>query len=265
MKQIIFVALLSLFFGQYLQAQCNITLNGFGPPFEICGGNLPVTFSATPSGGTFSGMGIFPNGTFNPIAALLPGTFTITYTVPSGCTISATVNVVLPAQEAAIDPNLSPFVCQNADPITLTGNLDAQGAAFVVQSTPPTVITEFDPAFWGVGSHEIIYAFVDPTNGCVTQDNININVLPTPNTTFSGLLPTYCLTDEPSTLVPLGVSEGIFSGPGITQTNVFDPSLAGVGTHQIVYSYTDLANICSSSDTLSVEVTDTIAVDITII
>lgn len=265
MKQKIFVALLTFFSCQLLQAQCNITLNGFGPPFEICGGNLPVTFAGTPSGGTFSGMGIFPNGTFNPIASLLPGTFTITYTLPTGCSVSASVNVVLPAQQATIAASISPFVCQNAEPVVLTGNLDGQGAAFVMQSTPPTVITEFDPAFWGVGTHQVVYAYVDPANGCVTQDNMTFNVLPTPNTNFSGLNPAYCLTDEPATLVPLGVLDGTFSGTGITQSNVFDPTIAGVGAHQIIYTYTDLAGICSSADTLTTTVSDTIPIDFNII
>ena len=50
---------------------------------------------------------------------------------------------------------------------------------------------------------------------------------------FTGLEPTYCVTDPASTLVgdPL---DGVFSGPGISGEN-FDPAVAGVGSHTVTY------------------------------
>ena len=50
---------------------------------------------------------------------------------------------------------------------------------------------------------------------------------------FTGLEPTYCVSDPDTTLVgdPLG---GAFSGPGISG-DTFDPAAAGVGTHTISY------------------------------
>jgi hypothetical protein len=55
----------------------------------------------------------------------------------------------------------------------------------------------------------------------------------------------YTLTATPS--------GGTFSGPGVTG-NTFSPSVAGNGTHQIVYSFTD-ANGCLAADTINVDVT----------
>lgn len=51
--------------------------------------------------------------------------------------------------------------------------------------------------------------------------------------TLSGLNPNYCTNSAASTLTP-GISGGNFSGPGISG-NVFNPSVAGPGTHTISY------------------------------
>ncbi len=50
---------------------------------------------------------------------------------------------------------------------------------------------------------------------------------------FTGLEPTYCVTDPSATLVG-DPSGGTFSGPGISGTS-FDPATAGVGIHTISY------------------------------
>lgn len=51
---------------------------------------------------------------------------------------------------------------------------------------------------------------------------------------FTGLEETYCVSDEPSTLVG-EPGTGVFSGPGMTG-DVFDPAMAGPGTHTITYT-----------------------------
>ncbi len=52
--------------------------------------------------------------------------------------------------------------------------------------------------------------------------------------TFTGLNPSYCTNSAPSTLVP-GITGGSFSGPGMSGA-VFNPGVAGPGTHTITYS-----------------------------
>jgi beta-galactosidase len=53
-----------------------------------------------------------------------------------------------------------------------------------------------------------------------------------------------------------GIPEGgIYSGPGITGNTLFDPALAGTGTHQITYMYTD-TNSCSNSAAKEITVTE---------
>jgi len=73
--------------------------------------------------------------------------------------------------------------------------------------------------------------------------NVNIPVI-------SGL-PFFCFTTQPITLsgMPAG---GIFSGPGMFG-NIFYPNVAGIGSHFISYTYTDV-NGCSATETKRVYV-----------
>ena len=107
---------------------------------------------------------------------------------------------------------------------------------------------------WGATAMDT-YVKVVEDNGCIKSDTIQldvrINALPV--VSFSGLDSVYQITDSPVTLTgnPVG---GTFSGNGITG-NQFDPAAAGLGTHEIVYTYTD-ANTCENSDTQYVDVRD---------
>lgn len=72
-----------------------------------------------------------------------------------------------------------------------------------------------------------------------------------PNPSFSGLANNYCITDGVVTLTPTGTTGGTFSGPGVIG-NTFDPSIAGVGTHQVKYvvSRQEGAAIAPAADSL---------------
>lgn len=71
--------------------------------------------------------------------------------------------------------------------------------------------------------------------GCSDTASITIYVFPSTDVSFSGLMPVYCQTDEPSVLTgfPLG---GYFTGLGMV-ADTFNPELAGDGVHRIVYHY----------------------------
>ncbi|MCH8902495.1 MAG: T9SS type A sorting domain-containing protein [Bacteroidetes bacterium] len=103
-----------------------------------------------------------------------------------------------------------------------------------------------------------------------TQDNTNWNVWSNPLCIYvegslckfariNGLDPWYCASNDSIVLTgsPLG---GIMSGPGVSGS-VFNSSLAGVGTHDIIYSYTD--GNCTDMDTQQVIVYASPAADFT--
>ena len=103
----------------------------------------------------------------------------------------------------------------------------------------------FSPSLAGVGSHSITYSYTD-VNGCsasVTRLFV-VNALPQPAILNSDV--TFCI-NEPQVLVQVSPSGGTLSGPGISGL-YFSPSIAGVGSHSITYSYTDV-NGCSASVT----------------
>jgi PKD repeat protein len=77
------------------------------------------------------------------------------------------------------------------------------------------------------------YVQLDPYTSPGGNTQIILNDIGFADPTFTGLNATYCLTDTASTLVPV-MTGGTFSGAGLSG-NIFTPSLAGTGTHAIVY------------------------------
>lgn len=100
------------------------------------------------------------------------------------------------------------------------------------------------PAHLTTGSYSIRILTEHPIIAATIVSGIQINALPV--VSFSGLNPSYLANDPnvPLTGMPAG---GTFSGPGVN-ASVFSPVAAGVGTHEIVYTYSDL-NTCNNSDT----------------
>ena len=87
--------------------------------------------------------------------------------------------------------------------------------------------------------------------GCDSVVYLNLLVYPT-ITPIIGNVQNMCENDPivSFTASPIG---GVWSGPGIGATGSFDPTLAGVGVHTIVYT---AAGQCANSDTVLIEVYD---------
>jgi hypothetical protein len=99
------------------------------------------------------------------------------------------------------------------------------------------------------------YLFVQRTDSlgviCNAVDSVTITVNPLPNVilnNFSSL----CIDAGSVALSGGSPTGGTYSGNGVAG-NSFTPSTAGVGTHSITYSYTDV-NGCSSSATKNIVV-----------
>lgn len=198
------------------------------------------TYSWSPSTGLSSTSGgsvfAFPNS---------GRTYTLTGTNGSGCQAQSTITIT-------VNPNpvvsfTSPAaICENAIPVTLTGGSPAGG----VYSGTGVSGNVFDPAISGAGSFAIQYTYSD-INGCTAsvQSGITVNSLPT--ITFS-IINFVCENSAPFVLTNASPAGGNYSGPGVV-SNSFDPSLAGAGTFQLQYDYTDI-NGCSNSAQSSITV-----------
>lgn len=152
------------------------TINPAGP-FCVDGGASAL--AGTPLGGVFSGTGVV-GGNFNPATAGVGNhTITYTYTNPSNCVSTNTMNITVNALPIV---NLNPQadLCSDDPSVTLT-----YAPAGGVLSGIGISGSNFDPTVAGAGSHLIDYTFTDG-NGCVNSDNISINVNGLPTAVIAG-------------------------------------------------------------------------------
>jgi len=195
----------------------------------ICSGNSTTlnasgaTTYSWNSGATTSSISVSP-------------TANTTYTVlgtTNGCTRTKTVTVTV---------KTTPTVSVNSQTIC-AGNsavLTASGATtYSWNSGATTSSVSVSP------SANTTYTVTGTTNGCSNAKTTNVTVNPLPTVSFALTNTLACVNDATVALngTPSG---GTFSGNGVTG-NVFDPTVAGAGTHTITYSYSD-ANACSNSD-----------------
>jgi hypothetical protein len=90
------------------------------------------------------------------------------------------------------------------------------------------------------------------SNGCTGTSGVTITVNSIPSVTYNEVLTLVCENYSPFALTPATPSGGVYSGPGVTG-NMFDPGQAGVGTWNVIYSYTD-GNGCTGMDTSQITV-----------
>ncbi len=106
------------------------------------------------------------------------------------------------------------------------------------------------------GTYTMVITGRNPTTLCQTSSTTNtFNVFANPSVIFTLPIPS---SFSPSQSTPVNLAPqatpagGIFSGPGISGTN-FIPSIAGTGTHTILYTFTN-ANGCSDTKTIILNV-----------
>lgn len=102
--------------------------------------------------------------------------------------------------------------------------------------------------------------YVTVTNisgGCTDVDTVHVDVINISTLTVTPAGP-YCVNGGIQNLqVSVPVGTGLWSGNGISNTTlgVFDPALAGVGTHQIIYAVNGSCG--TGADTINITVTNT--------
>ncbi|MEI6583522.1 MAG: hypothetical protein WCO43_08020, partial [Chitinophagia bacterium] len=88
--------------------------------------------------------------------------------------------------------------------------------------------------------------------GCFSMDSITVQVKPKPAVSFTGTIPAVCSNAAAITVTGGSPAGGVYSGPGITGAS-FSPNSAGVGTHTITYTYTDVSG-CTNAATNTIRV-----------
>ncbi|MCB9190679.1 MAG: HYR domain-containing protein [Flavobacteriales bacterium] len=224
--------------------------------------DLTFTFSAVPSFGTGTWTASGPgnasysnaNSATGNVTVDAYGTYTFTWTEVNGpCSDAATITVNFYQQPVA-NAGSGGSECDldfdlDATPSVGNGVWTYSGpgtATFSPTDTDPDATVTVD------ATGQYTFTWTEDNNGCTDSDDAVVDFHPLPTVSFSGLAASYCI--DQTTPVPLTGSPagGTFSGLGISG-NSFVPSVAGVGTIFITYTYTD-GNGCTNSETQTVDV-----------
>ncbi|MFZ4399671.1 MAG: hypothetical protein ACOYO1_06535 [Bacteroidales bacterium] len=179
---------------------------------------------------------------------------------PYSETFNLIINSQLPQSAAAISGSSS--VCQGADTVLYTTPIINNATSYIWSLPSGAIIVS------GNGTNAIRVHFtmnavsgniqVFGRNSC--SDGLASNFHVTINTTPYVSLGSYsniCANGSPLVLnngIPTG---GIFSGNGI-QNGTFNPIVAGIGTHTVLYTYTNAFN-CTNTSTSSIKVVPVIS------
>ena len=206
-------------------------------------GTLGGTFTSSPTGLVINGS----TGLID-LALSTPGTYGVLYTTPSTtCQDTLTVFITInPADDASFSYSSTTFCITDTNPIaTITGTV---GGIFTVNNGGIINSTtgELNINSSGAGTFTITYI----TNGtCPDTSSIAVTINNIANATITQAGP-FCSTDTTINLISVD-GGGVWSGTGITNTGTgtFDPSVAGAGTHQIIYT---ISGSCGDVDTISI-------------
>lgn len=205
----------------------------------FCDQAIGVQLNGFPSPGTWSGPNVSAGGIFTPVPDELgPVTLTYTHIDGNGCTNDDDVTITVQdlVQVAYAGPDT--FFCQSSIPVTLPASpLGGTwiGAGPGGQFTPNTV-----------GPFIVTYNF--GTGTCATTDQVQVQVLPAPTLT----VPVDFARCANAAAVPLNATPvgGSWVGPGVSgPPYVFDPAVAGAGSHVLNYTYSDGSGCTSTAQT----------------
>jgi gliding motility-associated-like protein len=219
------------------------------PQADLCESDPTVNLAAADVGGVWTGTGVTNQtvGTFDP-SVTGAGTHTITYTITSGsCGDIGTIDIVVLASEDASFSYASNVYCitdLNPAPALqsiLVGVFIITGAGII---DPITGIIDLVSS--GAGNFTVTYTTAGACPGTETFDVEIVDAIDV----VVDLAGPFCANDVSLTLITNG-TEGTWSGIGVDpNSGVFDPSIAGTGSWEIIYTSPFLCGI--NADTITI-------------
>jgi hypothetical protein len=137
-------------------------------------------------------------------------------------------------------------VCIDAPAFALTGATPTDGGTYSGDGVSGGIFTPTDA---GLGSHTITYTYSDGNCSNSCSFTITVNDLPVVSCPANSAV---CISDAPFALSGATPITGTYSGTGVNG-GIFTPTDAGVGTHTIIYIYSD-GNSCSNSCSFTITV-----------
>lgn len=216
--------------------------------------------------GIYSGPGIDAAGMFDPSIAGY-GTHTIWYkfTSPANCIDSVSQTILVHARPR---PN---FNWPNTGCLPANGQVQFTNTSTIPDGQTMTWLWNFNDPNAGAGNPNTstiqnpTHSYLEGTyninlaatsnNGCVKDTTITATFAVTPVLNFAAI-PAVCENNAPLSVANASVTNGVtgtgvYSGPGTDAAGMFDPAVAGYGTHTITYNFTS-AGGCTQSTTQTV-------------
>jgi gliding motility-associated-like protein len=243
------------------------TVSVSASPTVVASSNSPIcpgttlNLTSTAGGTTYSwtGPNSFSSALQNPsITNATPaasGIYTVTITLTGGCSGTDTVSVIVNANMVITATATPPAICPGGSS-SLSATCSAPGAVFgwmpgSLSGTPVVV----NPAV------TTVYTVGGSASGCTGTASVTVTVNPIPTISFSPM-PSLCATSPPLTLNQASPAGGTYSGTGVAG-NMFNPATSGLGTFDIIYSYTNPTTGCSNTDTTQISVTNGLTISVT--
>jgi len=240
----------------------------------VCENAVPLSLAtasvtnAVPGTGVYQGPGTNAAGMFDPAVAGY-GTHTIWYkfTTAANCIDSISQTIQVNARPRATF-TIPASGCLPANGQVLFNNTstipDGQTMSWLwnfgdpnANAGNPNTSTALNPTHnYGEGTYTINLQATS-SNGCVKDSSITATFAVTPVLNYAAI-PAICENAAPvsvaSATVTNGVAgTGVYSGPGTDAAGMFDPVVAGYGTHTITYSFTS-AGGCTQATTQTIQV-----------
>ena len=203
---------------------------------------------ASPSGGSWSGIGVSPTGSFNP-NGLLAGAVSLNYRVTQGnCTVVGAKNITInEAPVAVAGSDLS--VCSNNAPVQISGFSPAGGTWSGVGISPSGLIK---PNSSNVGVRNISYSVTQ--NGCTDIATRGLTIKAAPIIS-AGPSQTVCGLSGPVLMNGFSPAGGVWSGSGIDASGNFTAVTQNLG-NTLTVNYSVSQNGCSTDSSKSIVVVD---------
>ncbi|MEI6816503.1 MAG: T9SS type A sorting domain-containing protein [Bacteroidota bacterium] len=141
-----------------IKPQPAVTFTGL--PDSTCSNAANITLSGTPTGGTFTGIGIISNNILNPTAITGNDTITYTFADTNGCSNTYKKVITVYAAPTVSFTGLPDTICLNGSTRTMTGT--PAGGTF---SGHGVIANTFNPSTLTTGHDTITYTYTD-THGC---------------------------------------------------------------------------------------------------
>ncbi|MFT5513694.1 MAG: hypothetical protein ACI8SE_002103, partial [Bacteroidia bacterium] len=222
----------------------SVTLSSFK---GVCESVDSVTLNGgSPSGGTYSGTGV--SGNYFLPSQVRQGYYDITYSFAdtNNCSSEASQTIQVYGLPSLNSSGQPPF-CNDKDSVLLAF-VTPKGGTYSGNFVSNNYF-HIDSANRQSKLYPYSYSYTDG-NGCSNQLDDSLEIKWATPCTLSSI-GQLCNQDD-SIKLSGTPAKGVYSGKGVTDS-YFPPTIAGVGTHTIVYAFTNLLN-CTTTDTQQVVV-----------